>query len=131
MAASSLILLAMPAEFGVVGYVLPLAALTAGYAMFQAANNTAVMIQVRSGQRGVISGLLSLSRNVGLITGASVMGAVFAAAAGAADIASGPPEAIGGGMRTTFAVAAGLIVAALFVAYRSQPTRGSLESVAV
>ncbi|HEX7705232.1 MAG TPA: MFS transporter [Thermoanaerobaculia bacterium] len=122
MAASSLILPAMPAKFGVAGYVIPLAALTAGYALFQAANNTAVMIHVRSEQRGVISGLLTLSRNIGLITGASAMGAVFATAARATDMASAAPMAIAEGMRMTFYVAAGLIVLALFIAYRSRRT---------
>ena len=38
------------------------------------------MADVRPDQRGVISAMLSLSRNLGLITGASVMGAVFALA---------------------------------------------------
>ena len=62
------------------GYIAPLVVVTAGYALFQAANNTAVMTDVRPDQRGVISGMLNLSRNLGLITGASVMGAVFALA---------------------------------------------------
>lgn len=120
MASAALILPAVPASFGVAGYVLPLVVLTAGYALFQAANNTAVMVHVPSEQRGVISGLLNLSRNVGLITGASVMGAVFATAARATDIASARPEAIADGMRMTFGVAAGLIVAAWCIAYRSR-----------
>ena len=119
MAAASLILPAMPASFGVAGYVLPLVALTAGYALFQAANNTAVMVHVPPEQRGVISGLLNLSRNIGLITGASVMGAVFATAARATDMTSARPEAIADGMRMTFGVAAGLIAAALCIAYRA------------
>jgi hypothetical protein len=53
-----------------------------GYAMFQTANNTAVMTNLRQDQRGVISGLL----NLGLITGTAVMGAMFAAASGATDV---------------------------------------------
>ena len=57
---------------------LPIVVVTAGYALFQAANNTAVMADIGPDQRGVVSGLLNLSRNLGLITGASVMGAVFA-----------------------------------------------------
>ena len=40
------------------------------------------MTGVRADQRGVTSGMLNLSRNLGLITGASVMGAVFSLAAG-------------------------------------------------
>ena len=74
------------------------------------------MTDVRPDQRGVISGLLSLSRNLGLITGASVMGAVFAFASATADITSASPAAIASGMRITFAVAMLLIVLALAVA---------------
>ncbi|RUW86535.1 MFS transporter, partial [Mesorhizobium sp. M7A.F.Ca.US.010.02.1.1] len=60
------------------GYIASITVITSGYALFQTANNTAVMSDIRPDQRGVISGLLNLSRNLGLITGASVMGAVFA-----------------------------------------------------
>ena len=72
----------MPASLGIAGYVAPLVFVTAGYALFQAANNTAVMTDIRPDQRGVMSGMLNLSRNLGLITGAAVMGAVFARAVG-------------------------------------------------
>jgi hypothetical protein len=39
--------------------------------LFQTANNTAVMTDVSPDQRGAISGMLNLSRNLGLITGTS------------------------------------------------------------
>lgn len=81
-------------------YIGALVAVTAGYAQFQAANNTAVMNTVQPDQRGVISGLLNLSRNLGLITGASVMGALFAAA----------------GMGATFGAATALIAIAIVIA---------------
>ena len=106
----------MPADFGILGYLAPIAVITASYALFQAANNTAIMADVRPDQRGVISGLLSLSRNLGLITGASVMGAVFAFASATADITTASPVAIASGMQVTFAVAMLLIVLALAVA---------------
>ncbi|MFJ3373938.1 MFS transporter [Pseudomonas sp. NPDC086112] len=106
----------MPADFGLLGYLAPIAVITASYALFQAANNTAIMTDVRPDQRGVISGLLSLSRNLGLITGASVMGAVFAFASAMADITTASPAAIANGMQVTFAVAMLLIVLALVVA---------------
>ncbi len=106
----------MPAGFGLLGYLAPIAVITASYALFQAANNTAIMTDIRPDQRGVISGLLSLSRNLGLITGASVMGAVFAFASATVDITTASPEAVANGMRVTFAVAALLIVTALAVA---------------
>ena len=82
-------------------------------------------------QRGVISGMLNLSRNLGLITGASVMGAVFAYAvalsSATVDIATAHPGAVAAGMRATFAVAAMLILAALAIGLAS---RGRAEPVA-
>ncbi|MNX91476.1 Multidrug resistance protein stp [compost metagenome] len=107
------ILPVVPMSVGVLGYVVPLVLLTAGYALFQAANNTAVMADIAPDQRGVMSGVLGLSRNLGLITGASVMGAVFAFGTASDDILQAQPEAIAQGMQLTFAVAAGLILVAL------------------
>jgi EmrB/QacA subfamily drug resistance transporter len=105
---------------GVLGYIAPLVLITAGYALFQAANNTAVMTHSQPAQRGVISGMLNLSRNLGLITGASVMGAVFAFGAGPANILTVPAQSVVAGMRLTFSVAAGLIVIALAIAVAAQ-----------
>jgi len=116
MAAGASALSVLPALFGVAGYVAAIAVLTPGYQLFQAANNTAVMMDVEAERRGVVSGLLSLSRNLGLITGASVMGAVFAAAAGTGDFAAAAPDAVALGLRITFAVAAALIAVALAIA---------------
>ncbi|MDR8363705.1 MFS transporter [Pseudomonas sp. JL3] len=106
----------MPAGLGILGYLAPIAVITASYALFQAANNTAIMTDIHPDQRGVIAGMLSLSRNLGLITGASVMGAVFAFASATANITTASPAAIANGMRITFAVAVVLIVLALVVA---------------
>lgn len=116
MAAGASIMTMVPTSFGVPGYIAPLVVITAGYALFQAANNTAVMRNIHPDQRGVISGILNLSRNLGLITGASVMGTVFALGSASADMMAAPPEAVAAGMRTTFAVAAVLIVVALAIA---------------
>jgi Zn-dependent protease len=63
--------------------------------------------------------LLNLSRNLGLITGASVMGTVFAFGAAATNVMTARPEAVAAGMRIAFAVAAALIVVALAVAAAS------------
>ncbi|HKS61306.1 MAG TPA: MFS transporter [Xanthobacteraceae bacterium] len=99
-AAGSTLLAVLPATLGIAGYVAPLVVMTSGYALFQTANNTAVMADIGADRRGVVSGMLNLSRNLGLITGAAALGAVFALA----------------GMRITFAVSAGLIVVALAIA---------------
>jgi MFS family permease len=115
MAVGCVILATMPAALGIRGYLAPIVLITAGYALFQTANNSAVMADVRADQSGIVSGLLNLSRNLGLITGASAMGAVFAAAS-AAGVTAAAPEAIAAGMRITFAVAALLTVAAIAIA---------------
>ena len=103
MALGCLLIAVLPASFGAIAYVGPLVIVTPGYALFQAANNTGVMADVAAEQRGVVSGLLTLSRNLGLITGASAMGAVFAA----------------GGLSLSFAVATALVVVALVLARRA------------
>ena len=112
----SAILPILPTGLGVPGYIAPLVLITAGYALFQAANNTAVMTNIRPDQRGVISGMLNLSRNLGLITGASLMGTVFALGSATTNILSARPESVVAGMRITFSVAAGLMVIALAIA---------------
>jgi MFS family permease len=113
--AGSLGLALLPGLAGVAGYVAAIAVLTPGYQLFQAANNTAVMAEVAADRRGLVSGLLNLSRNVGLMTGASLMGAVFAIGAGSSDLVAASPEAVATGLRVTFAVATLLVVAALAV----------------
>lgn len=128
MALGAVCLAVLPEAFGIVGYVAAIAVLTPGYQLFQASNNTAVMQDVDPDQRGVISGTLSLSRNLGLITGASVMGAVFAVASGADNVAGASQDAVASGMQMTFAVAAVLLVAALVLALgcAAQAARSSL-----
>jgi MFS family permease len=115
-ATGALLLSTMPASPGVTGYIIRIVIITAGHALFQAANNTRVMMNVPSERKGVIAGLLNLSRNLGLITGASVMGAIFALASASVDITTTGPEGVATGMRTTFAVASGLILIALAIA---------------
>ncbi|WP_244909340.1 MFS transporter [Nitrospirillum viridazoti] len=105
---------------GVAGYVGSIAVLTAGYALFQAANNTAVMSGVPADRRGIVSGILNLARNLGLITGASALGAVFVLAAGVPDITNAPAGAVAAGMRVTFLAAGGLVALALLVTARGR-----------
>jgi MFS family permease len=93
----------LPASLGAIAYVGPLVIVTPGYALFQAANNTAVMADVAASRRGVVSGLLTLSRNLGLISGASAMAAVFGT----------------GGLRPSFVVATALVALALALGTRS------------
>ena len=66
MVVAALALAVAPLRLGVAGYLAPLVGLTACYALFQTANNTAVMGELRPDRRGVVSGVLALSRNLGL-----------------------------------------------------------------
>jgi EmrB/QacA subfamily drug resistance transporter len=103
----------LPMSLGLPAYLLPIAVVAVGYALFQAANNTGLMAGVRQEQRGVVSAMLGLARNLGLITGAAVMGAVFALAAG--DPTQAPATAIASGLHITFGVASALMLTALII----------------
>ncbi len=96
----------LPGPFGFAGYVAGVALLTPGYQLFQAANNTATLAGLPPDRRGTVSGLLALSRNLGLVTGASVLGAVFAWGVGSSDLAGASGQAIATGLRLTFALSA-------------------------
>ncbi|NUT93286.1 MAG: MFS transporter [Saccharothrix sp.] len=116
----AVVLAFMPPAAGVVGYVLPLVVVTASYAIFQAANNTGVMRNVPARDRGLVSGMLTLSRNVGLMTGASMMGAVFTFAAGTSDVTGAAAAEVARGTRWTFVVAAGLVAVGMGVVLRAR-----------
>lgn len=118
----------LPARLGLAGYLAPVIVMTASYALFQAANNTAVMTGIGPDERGVVASLLNLARNLGLITGASAMGSVFAYGVGSIEPAAGDPDAVAAGMRFTFGVATVLVAMALTVVATSSataPARGA------
>ncbi|MDI2143377.1 MULTISPECIES: MFS transporter [unclassified Pseudomonas] len=100
----------LPVSLGLLAYVLPITVVALSYALFQAANNTGLMAGVGQDQRGVVSAMLGLSRNLGLITGAAAMGAVFALATD--DLTQASAAVIAGGLHMTFGVATALMFAA-------------------
>ncbi|MBO9111761.1 MFS transporter [Agrobacterium sp. S2/73] len=122
----ALMLAIVPGVIGVAGYVLSILVLTPGYQLFQAANNTAALADVAKDRRGTVSGLLGLSRNIGLIGGASAMGLFFALGAGTTDVTQAPASAIASGMRLTFLIAGALTMAA-FAAAVFRPDRHRAE----
>ncbi|RRO15263.1 MFS transporter [Pectobacterium aquaticum] len=111
--AGTFMLAILPNLLGVTGYILAIIVLTPGYQLFQAANNTATLAEVPGNQRGTVSGLLNLSRNIGLIAGASLMGQVFALGVGTEDFAHAAPTSLAHGMQLTFFLAGGMVLAAL------------------
>lgn len=115
LATGAFLLAFLPNVIGIAGYVLAIIVLTPGYQLFQAANNAAALADVAQDRRGTVSGLLGLSRNVGLIAGASAMGAVFAFGVGTEEFVRATPLAVASGMRLTFLLAAAMLLAAIAV----------------
>ncbi|QKD03444.1 MFS transporter [Mesorhizobium loti] len=120
-------------RLGIVSYVVPITVTCFGYALFQTSNNAAVMSGISAGERGVISGLLNLSRNLGLITGASLMGAIFAVASAGARQGVGQQllssAAAAHGMQITFQTATALALIALVLALLSARVAGRVEPI--
>ena len=128
LAFGAMVLACFPQLFGVRGYIAAIAILTPGYQLFQSANNTMLMAGVPTDQRGVVSGLLSLSRNLGLISGAVLMGAVFSFGVGTSDLAAASAESIVDGMQLTFLTTAVSIVAVIWmIGLANEPNMSTLD----
>lgn len=103
----------LPLWLGLWGYGLALVLLTPGFQIFLAANNSVTMQTVAEDQRGVLSGLLGLSRNLGFVTGASAISSLFALNLGNVEIGKADPLLIGHAFTLTFLAATALPVTAL------------------
>ena len=104
------------------GYVLRFLPVGLGVGIFQSPNNSAIMGATPRHQLGVASGLLSITRVLGQITGVSVLGAVWASRvafysegplAGGATTAA--PIAQVSGLNETSLVVVGLVAAAFLL----------------
>ena len=102
-----LLMVVLPALAGVAGYIAALVFTTGGYALFQAANNASVIKAAPADRRGLVSALLGLARNLGLITGASAMGTVFAVTSKGLPMLGLPSGGLTG-LEATFALGAAL-----------------------
>ena len=103
-------------QFGPLGYLLPILLLTAGYALFQTANNSAVVGGASEQTRGAVAGLLTLSRNLGQLTGVAGLGGLFAALVGEQNLTLASELVFG--TRALFALSALLIGLAFWLVGR-------------
>ena len=119
MAVGTVMVSLIPATLGPAGYISGIVTITVSYALFMTANTTAVMTDVPPQQRSIIAGMLILSRNLGLITGTAVLGAVFA-------FASAHFHSAAQGMQITFVVATFMLLVSLSIAKKNllKPARG-------
>lgn len=120
MVVAAVLLALLDRAFGPLGYLLPILLLTAGYALFQTANNSAVVGEAEGASRGAVAGLLTLSRNLGQLTGAAGLGGLFAALAGRPDLALATADELAFATRVTFALTALLLMSALWLAGREE-----------
>jgi EmrB/QacA subfamily drug resistance transporter len=108
-------------------YILYLLPVGIGAGIFQSPNNSAIMGAASREQLGVVSGLLSLSRNFGQVTGLPLIGAIYASRVLSVahvnpgttmDAGEAPPWAIVAGLHTAFVASAVLIgIGVLLAAY--------------
>lgn len=124
LAAGSFLLALLPDMVGAANYIIGILVLTPGYQLFQSANNTSAMGDVPKERRGTVSGWLNLSRNLGLIAGAVIMGAIFAHAAGMPTLAQAEPGAIALGMRLTFSLTGVMMLMVVAMSMGARRLRG-------
>jgi hypothetical protein len=105
------------------GYVLRFLPIGIGIGVFQSPNNSAVMGAVPRTRLGVVSGLLSITRTLGQITGIAVLGALWASRVmirAGHDLPDGataaPAPAQVAGLTDTFTVVVIMIALALVLA---------------
>jgi hypothetical protein len=109
MAAGTLGLALLPPVAGLAGYLAAVVILTPGYQMAQSANTSALMLAAPDRDRGLVSGLIGLTRNLGLLAGTSALGAVFAVASEGSVLR---------GVGVTYGVAVPILLAALALTLR-------------
>ena len=84
-----------------------------------AANSKLILVDAEKEQRGRLSGLVGLSRNLGLMTGAPAMPTVFVTFLGTVDVSVATTDDIAHAYSMTFVIAAGLTIGAISLAIYS------------
>ncbi|WP_199611362.1 MFS transporter [Flocculibacter collagenilyticus] len=100
-------------EHGLVGYMACTVVISIGYAIFLSANNTFTMINAPANSRGSVSGILNLSRMLGLLTGASLMSSIFASNSGMTSTSVTHSQLIEAGLHSAYYLACLLLVVAI------------------
>ncbi|KUO50833.1 MAG: multidrug MFS transporter [Desulfitibacter sp. BRH_c19] len=95
-----------------------------GTGMFQTPNNSAVLGSVPPNRRGIASSMLAIMRNIGMVLGVAIAGAIFSSRLNLLMEEQGMVQAYAGAMNATFLVAAGLALIAVLTSL----VRGSLKS---
>lgn len=112
---------------GVMHYLFNAAVLATGYACFLTSNNTYLMLFAKHRDKGKISGLVNLSRNLGLLTGATLMTVIFNFGLNGTAIMEASPGLIQAAFNTSYQIATVLILLALII-LSLKPKLSSVET---
>ena len=104
----------LPVQFGVSGYVAALLLMTPGRQLFLTANSTFVLQSAAAQQKGLASGLLHLTKNLGLMTGAAAIAGFFSARLPQQDVAQASVQALSAAFGSTFTLAGCALGVTLF-----------------
>ncbi|MCF6437216.1 MFS transporter [Pseudoalteromonas sp. MMG022] len=89
-------------EDGVTGYIIGLVIIGSGYATFTSANNTQVMLNVDADNQGLLSSTLSLSKNLGLMVGATLSSSLFSCITGLSQQMGASPKQLVNGVNLIY-----------------------------
>ncbi|AWF82559.1 MFS transporter [Microbulbifer sp. A4B17] len=102
-------------EQGLIGYLIFSITVAIGYGTYLSTVNTLTMNSARAEVRGRISGLLSLSRSLGLLTGASLMSVVFVGLVPSLPLQAMSPVQIADGLNAVYRLASLLLLMAFVI----------------
>lgn len=118
----------LPVLFGVYGYIAALLVMTPGRQFFLTSNNTYVLNSVDEQEKGLASGILNLTKNLGLMTGASLMTSLFALQLENTAVAQASPQQLGTALSGTFTLAGAAIGISLVSIYLVSRRNSSFDS---
>lgn len=107
----------LPVLFGVYGYIAALVVLTPGRQLFLTSNHTFVMNSATKKEKGLASGVLNLIKNLGLMTGASMMVGLFASQLKNENVALATQQELAAAFTATFLLASAVICISLISIY--------------
>ncbi len=113
----------MPMDVTPLGFILRMAPLGIGFGMFQSPNNSAIMGAAPRHRLGIASGLLSLSRTLGNVSGLPLMGAIYTAIVltighmpAGSDVTTAAAIPLTGGVQGVYRIAAYIMAGATVLA---------------
>ncbi|TMO57010.1 MFS transporter [Pseudoalteromonas phenolica] len=111
------------ASDGTIAYIIGLVTMGSGYATFTSANNTLTMLKVDSSNKGLLSGTLSLSRNLGLMIGATISSNLYSFITGLSQQADPNPLLLSDGVNMVYFVALLALLSALSIQFFNKQTK--------